>query len=98
MGKPDQVVRVSALHLSLIHILNKQREAIYARRAAILEGTDLRDQAVELIGTLVEGLIRAYADEKLSQGEWDLAGLSKEIASILHVRSKPCLLYTSRCV
>ena len=68
-------------------VMNKQREAIYARRAAILEGTDLRDQAVELIGTLVEGLIRAYADEKLSQGEWDLAGLSKEIASILHVRS-----------
>ncbi|HAN87357.1 MAG TPA: preprotein translocase subunit SecA [Firmicutes bacterium] len=72
-------------------VMNKQREAIYARRAAILEGTDLRDQAVELIGTLVEGLIRAYADEKLSQGEWDLAGLSKEIASILHVRSKPDL-------
>ena len=58
-------------------VMNKQREAIYARRAAILEGTDLRDQAVELIGTLVEGLIRAYADEKLSQGEWDLAGFQR---------------------
>jgi len=72
-------------------VMNKQREAIYARRAAILEGTDLRDQAIELVGTMVEGLVRAYADEKLGHGEWNLRGLSMEIASILNVRSGPDL-------
>ncbi len=38
------------------------------------EGTDLRDQAIELVGTMVEGLVRAYADEKLGHGEWNLRG------------------------
>ena len=57
--------------------MNKQREAIYAGELRYSENRS-EDQAVELIRTLVEGLIRAYADEKLSQGEWDLAGFQRD--------------------
>jgi preprotein translocase subunit SecA len=70
-------------------VMNKQREAIYGRRAEILRGGNLREKALELISTVVDGLVRAHADEKLHPEEWDLEGLSQEIASILNLRTKP---------
>ena len=72
-------------------VMNKQREAIYARRDAIMRGTDLRQQAMELLSVVAEGVVTAHADEKLASSEWDLAGLSAEIASILALRAKPDL-------
>ena len=72
-------------------VMNKQREAIYARRDAIMRGTDLREQAMELLSVVAEGIVAAHADEKLASAEWDLAGLSAEIASILALRARPDL-------
>jgi preprotein translocase subunit SecA len=72
-------------------VMNKQREAIYARRDAIMRGTDLRQQAMELLSVVAEGIVAAHADEKLMSSEWDLAGLSAEIASILALRARPDL-------
>jgi len=72
-------------------VMNKQREAIYARRDAIMRGTDLRQQAMELLSVVAEGVVTAHADEKLASSEWDLAGLSAEIGSILALRAKPDL-------
>ena len=72
-------------------VMNKQREAIYARRDAIMRGTDLREQAMELLSVVAEGVVAAHADEKLMSSEWDLPGLSAEIASILFLRAKPDL-------
>ncbi|OPZ51089.1 MAG: preprotein translocase subunit SecA [Firmicutes bacterium ADurb.BinA052] len=72
-------------------VMNKQREAIYARRDSIMRGTDLRDQAMELLSVVAEGAVAAHADEKLASSEWDLPGLSSEIASILSLRAKPDL-------
>ena len=72
-------------------VMNKQREAIYARRDAIMRGTDLREQAMELLSVVAEGVVAAHADEKLMSSEWDVPGLSAEIASILALRAKPDL-------
>ncbi|HAI87944.1 MAG TPA: preprotein translocase subunit SecA [Firmicutes bacterium] len=72
-------------------VMNKQREAIYARRDGMMRGVDLREQAMELLAVVAEGIVVAHADEKLPSSEWDLTGLSSEIGSILSLRAKPDL-------
>ncbi len=62
-------------------VMNKQRQIIYADRKAILDGTDMRERVLELIGEEIAALV----DEHLPAGEpelWDIEALIRAIRAI----------------
>ncbi|MBL8777946.1 MAG: preprotein translocase subunit SecA, partial [Acidimicrobiales bacterium] len=61
-------------------VMNEQRKVIYARRDQILDGADLRAEAVEYLAEAVDGTISTYCVSDYTE-EWDLEGLRNEIGS-----------------
>ncbi|MEY2432344.1 MAG: preprotein translocase subunit SecA [Acidimicrobiaceae bacterium] len=61
-------------------VMNEQRKVIYRRRDQILEGADLREEAIQYLADAVESLISAYCVSDYAE-EWDLAGLVAEVAT-----------------
>ncbi|MEM7286627.1 MAG: SEC-C metal-binding domain-containing protein, partial [Actinomycetota bacterium] len=59
-------------------VMNEQRRVIYARRNQILEGADLRDEALEYLAEAVDAAIGTYCVSDFSE-EWDLEGLANEL-------------------
>ena len=60
---------------------HEQRKVIYKRRDQILQGADLRDEALEYLAEAVDGVIATFcvADYK---DEWDLEGLVNEARNL----------------
>jgi len=59
-------------------VMNEQRKVIYARRNQILDGEDLRDEALERLAEAVDSTIGTYCVSNVKE-EWDLDGLINEI-------------------
>jgi preprotein translocase subunit SecA len=59
-------------------VMNEQRRVIYARREQILEGADLRDEALEYLADAVDSAIGTYCVSDFAE-EWDTVGLAAEI-------------------
>ncbi len=59
-------------------VMNEQRKVIYRRRDQILDGHDLRDEALEALADAVESTIGTFCVSDYSE-EWDLEGLLAEI-------------------
>ncbi len=59
-------------------VMNEQRKVIYARRMQILDGEDLRERTVEIVGSAIAGLVAGYVPGDY-QEEWDLDGLVTEV-------------------
>ncbi len=59
-------------------VMNEQRKVIYRRRNQILEGHDLRDEAIESLRTALEGTIRTACLSPEPE-EWDLEGLVAQL-------------------
>ncbi len=59
-------------------VMNEQRKVIYSRRRAILEGEDLRDDALEAITSLVDELVATHADDP-APDLWDVETLASEM-------------------
>jgi preprotein translocase subunit SecA len=55
-------------------VMNAQRKVIYRRRNQILEGHDLRDEALESLDNAVEGTVRSHLVSDVPE-DWDLEGL-----------------------
>src|SRR5207248_7188193 len=55
-------------------VMNEQRKVIYKRRAQILDGEDLRDDALESLGEALQSLVENYCPNDVPD-EWDLEGL-----------------------
>ncbi len=62
-------------------VMNAQRKVIYRRRSQILDGADLRVEALEYLGDAADGAITTYCVSDYKE-EWDLDGLSTEIAGL----------------
>ncbi len=62
-------------------VMNEQRKVIYRRRDQILDGADLRDEALEYLQNAVEGAVGTYCVSDIFE-EWDLEGLATEIATL----------------
>ncbi len=60
-------------------VMNQQREVIYDRRSAVLEGAELREEVLDLIKTVVEAKVDAHTDAGTYPEEWDLAGLKQDL-------------------
>src|SRR5437016_13485189 len=55
-------------------VMNEQRKVIYRRRQQILDGEDLRDEAVNAITAAIGRLVDQYCAGEFSE-EWDVDGL-----------------------
>ena len=62
-------------------VMNAQRKVIYRRREQILDGADLRVEALEYLGTALEGAVATYCVSDYRE-EWDLEGLSTDISGL----------------
>jgi preprotein translocase subunit SecA len=69
-------------------VMNEQRKVIYARRAQIIDGEDLKDDTVELLEmTLTEVVARSCPSDYPE--EWDLTGLISELTQYYPTRFVP---------
>jgi len=60
-------------------VMNEQRKVIYKRRDQILDGADLRSEAVEYLTEAVDAAVATFCVSDYSE-EWDLDGLIPEIS------------------
>ncbi len=66
-------------------VMNKQRESIYKQRKDILEGKDMKEYVLELVGTLVEWIMENHTRQDKSPEDWDVDGFKSAIASQFHL-------------
>jgi len=64
------------------NVMNTQREVIYERRTEFLKGKDLRDEARELVGTIIEEKVWEHCPEKTHWEEWNLMGLREDMRKL----------------
>jgi preprotein translocase subunit SecA len=58
-------------------VMNRQREVVYSRRQALLEGEDIRTDVAAMVLDLAESHFMLHVAEGVDPSEWDLAGLDK---------------------
>jgi preprotein translocase subunit SecA len=63
-------------------VMNKQREVIYGERSRILQGLDLKDDAVEMVDEAIRSLVGQYVSKEVFPEEWDLEALHAAMASV----------------
>ncbi len=63
------------------NVMNKQREAIYRLRNAILEGTDVAERTRQMMDEAVEDMAVQAAPKNADPEKWDLATLKASLAS-----------------
>jgi preprotein translocase subunit SecA len=60
-------------------VMNNQRKVIYARRLQILEGEDLRQRTIEVLGSAIDSIVSANCPAEGDREDWDLDGLVTEV-------------------
>jgi preprotein translocase subunit SecA len=63
-------------------VMDKQRHIIYDERRKILEGEDFRDEATELVSSVIESAVAENANPDLPPEEWDWETLLARIREI----------------
>jgi preprotein translocase subunit SecA len=63
-------------------VMNKQREVIYAERRKILEGRDLKEEALDWVEQMVASTVTQYASDEIYPEEWDLDGLLTALSAV----------------
>jgi preprotein translocase subunit SecA len=63
-------------------VMNAQREAIYGQRREILEGRDLKEQALGFVEEVVEATVDAYCPADVFPEDWDLEQLVVALAEV----------------
>jgi preprotein translocase subunit SecA len=67
-------------------VMNKQRQAVYGMRRALLEGQDQKDRVVEIIGGIVGSFVDLRCPEKAHSTMWDWTGLETDILTQFGVK------------
>jgi preprotein translocase subunit SecA len=62
-------------------VMNEQRKVIYGRRMQVIEGEDIHDATLELIGEVVERVVREQLVSEFNE-EWDLKVLHSALQLI----------------
>ena len=60
-------------------VMNKQREVIYKHRQSVLKATDVREEVMDMLDGIGEGLVETYCPEEQYSEEWDFAGLVESV-------------------
>lgn len=70
---------------------NDQREIIYAERARVLNGENMRDAIIKMISEIIESQVDMFAGDDQSPKDWDIAGLVQSLFEIIpfKLKSKP---------
>ena len=63
-------------------VMSKQRETIYSQRRKVLERQNLQENMLEMLHRQVDAALDTYADEKMFQEDWDLAGLGQHLTEL----------------
>jgi preprotein translocase subunit SecA len=63
-------------------VMSKQRETVYSQRRKVLERQNLQENMLEMLHRQVDAALDTYADEKMFQEDWDLAGLGQHLAEL----------------
>jgi preprotein translocase subunit SecA len=69
-------------------VMNTQRQVIYAERRKILEGRDLRDDALEMVADAIQTTVLQYVSSEVFSEEWDLEALLTALANIYPVQMR----------
>ena len=70
------------------NVMNQQREVIYDRRAAALEGADLKEEVLGLIEKVVESKVNQFTGSNEYPENWNLTGLREELRKIFLLELK----------
>ncbi|HEY1280754.1 MAG TPA: SEC-C metal-binding domain-containing protein [Acidimicrobiales bacterium] len=62
-------------------VMNEQRKVIYKRRDQILEGADLKEEALEYLADAVDSTIETHCVAEFNE-EWDVEGLLGELGGL----------------
>jgi preprotein translocase subunit SecA len=63
-------------------VMNTQRKVIYEERRKILEGRDLREEALEMVSGVVQRTVSQYVSKEIYPEEWDLDGLITALGAV----------------
>ncbi|MGQ0668755.1 MAG: preprotein translocase subunit SecA [Actinomycetota bacterium] len=69
-------------------VMNTQRQVIYEERRKILEGRDLKEEALEYVADVVERTLAQFVSSDVFPEEWDLDGLVTSLGEIFPVRTR----------
>jgi preprotein translocase subunit SecA len=64
-------------------VMNVQRKVIYAERRKVLEGTNLRENVLDMVTRLVTAQVDAFCVKDAHPEEWDLEGLVEGLAQFV---------------
>jgi preprotein translocase subunit SecA len=67
-------------------VMNKQRQAVYGMRRALLDGQDQKERIGEIIGGIVGSFIDLRCPEKSHPSQWDWTGLETDILTQFGVK------------
>ncbi|HEY3209207.1 MAG TPA: preprotein translocase subunit SecA [Actinomycetota bacterium] len=67
-------------------VMNTQRKVIYGERRKILEGRDLKEEALEYVSEVIEQTVGQYVSKDVYPEEWDLEGLVAALSSVYPTR------------
>jgi preprotein translocase subunit SecA len=60
-------------------VMNEQRKVIYARRAQILEGEDLRSRTIEVLCSAIDSIVTANCSSTMDEEDWNFDALLTEM-------------------
>jgi preprotein translocase subunit SecA len=67
-------------------VMNKQRQAVYGLRRALLEGQDQKERILDRIDAILSDYIDARVPEGTRPDQWDLAGLQSDVLTQFGVK------------
>jgi len=67
-------------------VMNKQRQAVYGMRRALLEGADQKGRISDMIGGILGALVDRRIPEKSHSSQWDLTGLETDVLTQFGVK------------
>jgi preprotein translocase subunit SecA len=62
-------------------VMNTQRHVIYEERQKILEGLDLKDEALDMVADVIGGIAGRFVTKEVYPEEWDLEGLHTSLSA-----------------
>ena len=70
-------------------VMNKQRQAIYGMRRALLEGREQKERILEIVRGIVQGFVDTRCPEKEHASGWDYAGMQSDVLTQFGVKIDP---------
>ena len=65
---------------------NDQREIIYAERARVLNGENMRDSIIKMINEVIESQVDMFLYDDQAPEKWDFAGLGQSLFEIIPLK------------